>query len=339
MRNESLLERVYVSGPDGSSVGLESHDVVPWHWPDSGTHQKPPARLFVVSGESLEWVLKQSRGEAMVTFVVRLLSSQCKSSSRGDIMIDIGANEGYYGLLSASLGCRVLAFEPQPGCRAKIDAAIAFNRFAHSMRVVGQPVAPAPSKTLWLPSRGCRMMGIPTDMRGSQVQRSRFTSVHTVTLDEGIGGKGAQVIGALSNARISLVKVDTEGAELSVLQSMLVPTLGRIDNIVVETSPGWWTERFNQSRAEGAVLYASLLSEHGFALAYTSGGRWIRSSRHMHAYIMGFGKSGYWSQEDIWLGRDAQLMVRAVQARYNASPARGTHELGLLYRHVPGSTT
>ena len=112
--------------------------------------------------------------------------------------------------------------------------------------------------------------------------------------------------------RISAAQV--EGAEIHVLRSLL-PTIRSIANLVVETSPGWWTERFNLTRNEGASLYASLFERHGFALGYTSSGRWVRSAHEMRSWIHSFSSCGYWSQEDIWIGRDLALMEAAVRRR------------------------
>ena len=107
----------------------------------------------------------------------------------------------------------------------------------------------------------------------------------------------------------------------------LVPTLGRIDNLVVETSPGWWTEKFHQSRLEGADLYASLFSTHGFTAAYTSDARWIVDADQMRDCIMRFGPSGYWSQQDIWIGRDEAMMRHAIRAQFNATRSRATSHI------------
>ena len=51
----------------------------------------------------------------------------------------------------------------------------------------------------------------------------------------------------------------TKAGHLLITAELFRP--GRIDNLVVETSPGWWTEKFHQSRREGAELYASLLEQ------------------------------------------------------------------------------
>ena len=117
-------------------------------------------------------------------------------------------------------------------------------------------------------------------------------------------------------------QVDVEGAEVHVLRG-LVSVMASIDNLVVETSPGWWSERHNVSRRDGAELYASLFEVHGFSLAQlacdksthaaphstlfwpqvhgfslavASNGRWISSAEEMRAFVADFGDSGYWSQ-------------------------------------------
>ena len=113
-----------------------------------------------------------------------------------------------------------------------------------------------------------------------------------------------------SDEKVRLCKIDTEGAEVRVLSSVL-PVLPRIDNLVVETSVGWWLRRYNITRDEGAELYASLLEQHGFTMARVSTARLIESGAQMRAYIKAFPKDGYWGQVDMWFARDASLLKRA----------------------------
>ena len=123
------------------------------------------------------------------------------------------------------------------------------------------------------------------------------------------------VIDALSSTELGmsvlLVKVDVEGAEIHVLQA-LQPMLSSIENLVVETSPGWWTERHNLTREDGADLYKMLFEKHRFQLAYSSEGKWFSHAESMRRYIMQFGPSGYWSQHDIWFGRNADVMIETI---------------------------
>ena len=326
VRNGSRIERVAVG-----QAHLELHDVVPIvvPWPRRMV-PKPPVPLYVVSGASLQWIMAENRGEALVAFVVRLLSSRHCGAVRarpgsarakqggggGGLVVDIGSNEGYYALVAAALGCKVVAFEPQPGCRHGIEAAIDRNGFGERMHLVRQPVGPLPSRQVSVPARGCAMMGVAVEGDQKQVGHGASHQVRTTTLEHAVG----------HDERITLVKVDTEGAEVSVLRG-LVPTLGRIDNLVVETSPGWWTEKFHQSRLEGADLYASLFSTHGFTAAYTSDARWIVDADQMRDCIMRFGPSGYWSQQDIWIGRDEAMMRHAIRAQFNATRSWATSHI------------
>ncbi len=47
----------------------------------------------------------------------------------GELFVDVGANVGYFSLLAARLGGRVIAFEPNPKCREEFARNIALNGF------------------------------------------------------------------------------------------------------------------------------------------------------------------------------------------------------------------
>ena len=96
------------------NVPFRSHTAVRW----SGS----TVRLYIVNDWSAEWVLQESHSEYAVTRIFRRLASDC--ADRDTLILDVGANSGYYSLLSAALGCQVVAFEPQPGCHTRLKAAI-----------------------------------------------------------------------------------------------------------------------------------------------------------------------------------------------------------------------
>ena len=50
-------------------------------------------------------------------------------------MLDVGSNFGYYALLAAKMGCRVLAWEPVPVFRAFIELAAQLNNVSHLIHV------------------------------------------------------------------------------------------------------------------------------------------------------------------------------------------------------------
>ena len=133
----------------------------------------------------------------------------------------------------------------------------------------------------------------------SDAHTVRFTTVqHSLTKFE-------------RSKRIALVKIDTEGAEGAVLQS-LMKHLDHIDNLVVETTPWRWPLVSNMTRARVAGIYAALLRPGRFALAYVHSpiapAEWISDPEAMRAYTGARMPSHFWGMVDIWFGRDAGLM-------------------------------
>jgi len=45
------------------------------------------------------------------------------------VVLDIGANAGYYGLMAAAQGHKVIFLEPQPHCLIFLQAAVYLNQF------------------------------------------------------------------------------------------------------------------------------------------------------------------------------------------------------------------
>ena len=284
-----------------NNVPFRSHTVVRWN-------SNATVRLYIVDDWSAEWVLKESHSEGMVNRVFRRLASDCVN--RDKLIVDVGANSGYYSLVSAALGCQVVAFEPQPGCHKRLNAAIQINFFHEAMRYVPRPVGFQQGTILGVNPYGCSGdFQLRPKSAAKPLREGHFTRLTTVQH-------------ALTDferfRRILLIKIDTEGAECMALRS-LRPHVDRIDNLVVETTPWRWSALSNMSRAEVADVYASLLHRHRFVLAYarTALGRtrWIDDADDMRAYIGEEIPGDYWGIADIWFGRDPGLMRSVFDAR------------------------
>jgi FkbM family methyltransferase len=50
-------------------------------------------------------------------------------SGKQIVVADVGANAGYYGLIAAAHGHRVIFIEPQPHCLIFLQAAVYLNQF------------------------------------------------------------------------------------------------------------------------------------------------------------------------------------------------------------------
>lgn len=65
-----------------------------------------------------------------------ILNNHCRNpdgSSR--LVVDVGANAGFFTLLAATYGCRVLSFEPVVGPRMLLTASVALNNFTSQVTI------------------------------------------------------------------------------------------------------------------------------------------------------------------------------------------------------------
>jgi len=149
-------------------------------------------------------VLKGTFERAEGDFLWRLLQP-------GMTVLDIGAHHGYYTLLASrrvGQSGRVFAFEPSPRERQKLRWHLRGNHCSNVEVVDGALGASAGQAELFLaPGRetGCNSLRLPA-VRGSP----RKLSVTIDTLDEFLSRRGIE--------RVDFLKLDVEGAELSVLE-------------------------------------------------------------------------------------------------------------------------
>ncbi len=122
----------------------------------------------------------------------------------GSTVFDVGANAGYFSILSAELGATVHAFEPNPDVRALLTMSAQLG--SGDIEVVpcacGEHEGIMP---LYLADPG------NTGRSGLMVARDSSVDVDVITLDGYVRRTGAHP---------QLVKIDVEGAEASVLRGM-----------------------------------------------------------------------------------------------------------------------
>ena len=117
----------------------------------------------------------------------------------GDLVIDAGANVGYMSVLAATAGARVIAFEPNPEL-------LPILRQNTGTTIEVRPVglgARRHTSTFIAPDESTRNTGL--GRLGSDSDRG--VAVEVETLDEVLNGQAAAIL-----------KLDVEGAELSVLE-------------------------------------------------------------------------------------------------------------------------
>ena len=132
-----------------------------------------------------------------------------KIVKEGDVVVDLGANIGYYTLLAARLVGRegkVYAFEPEPTNYSLLLKNIALNGYENIV-AVQKAVSDTTGKVkLFVDEKdtGAHSIYQPEEEKA-------FVEVEAVTLDDLFKGK---------EQRINVIKMDVEGAEMAALSGM-----------------------------------------------------------------------------------------------------------------------
>lgn len=175
----------------------------------------------------------------------------------GDLVLDVGANIGWYSLLLAHIApedVAIHAFEPDPWVRGLLEENLRMNG-ATSVTAVGAAVGEAPGRArLYLygdANRGRNSM-LP-------INQGEAIEVEVVSLDDYLARQGQ------SPRPIGFLKVDVEGYESFVLKGG-TQALQRCRVVMTEYSPRY----MRQAGLEPAVLL-DLLATAGFAPSVLGG--------------------------------------------------------------------
>lgn len=177
-------------------------------------------------------------------------------SRAGWLVVDVGANVGFFTLRQVALGARVIALEPNPDVHARLASTVERNGLSDRVRVLscaaGRTAGVAELSVGAATVTGTVIAGV------APAGHDRFV-VEVLPLDTMLAAE----------SRVDLLKIDTEGAEVEVLAGA-VAVLRRTERVVLE----WHTAAL---RAEaGALLTAAgfkAVLAHGSIDYYRSGAR------------------------------------------------------------------
>lgn len=175
---------------------------------------------------------------SLFLFILRERCSELSPDGRPPLVIDAGANIGYFTLLSMSLGCRVLAFEPQLRLFPALKRSLYFNNFNANKLLALIPCALASSHDVltskdhhnwgeWslshsIPDGNVSSPDGPSGL-GIDANKSESNKIQATTLD------------ALVQEDILLFKMDVEGFEVGALQgSMQLLENYRVSYVLIE---------------------------------------------------------------------------------------------------------
>ncbi len=156
---------------------------------------------------------------------VKFYQSVLMGFKPGDLVFDIGANEGHKSGVFLKLGARVIAVDPDPLNVASMTRAFHRLRLRRpKMTIVGQAVSNSPGiATFWIDTPGgakntlsekwVETLRSDQTKFGSTLEFASKLSVATTTLDRLIEQHG----------RPFFIKIDVEGHEYAVLQGLSRP--------------------------------------------------------------------------------------------------------------------
>jgi len=158
-----------------------------------------------------------------------------------EIVVDIGANQGFFTCYVAAQGAKVFAFEPFTESFQTLMENLEINQF--SDQVIARPWAIGGKNGLaellytdWL---GGGMNTIKSEFaKSTNINTLGSTEVNCFTLP--------YIMDEFNIPKIRLCKIDCEGAELDILKQLDHKYLKRIDAFVLEYHPGYPLEELLQ---------------------------------------------------------------------------------------------
>ncbi len=182
------------------------------------------------------------------------------------LMLDMGANDGFYALLGSAYGCVVKTVEPQRSCVDRLNFARIQNNFTQmhifNNIVSSRPVAlDVPVTTCsgeahyGISGKGAQFMETFNEKNSGKFEAKETTKVCSISVDDDLVEPGAKVL---------LWHIDVEGAEVDVLLSgrRLIEDK-RVDHLIIENTPGRWTF-FGIPMQEGAERISSMIRKADF---------------------------------------------------------------------------
>lgn len=175
----------------------------------------------------INWVC-DNKGERKVTQIMLFVFNKYASESANTLMLDVGANTGYYGLLAAKFGHKVIQFDLQPECLKILRNSVLANGFADRVITVAAGVSDSYA-TISVPEKGCDGRFPASAHEAGQLSSSATATLRPLN----------DFLKLQENETIILMKIDTEGNEQRVLAgSRNYFKTQKVVNAIVEVTPG-----------------------------------------------------------------------------------------------------
>jgi FkbM family methyltransferase len=197
---------------------------------------------------------------------------------RGDVVFDIGANEGYYTLLFSHLvgkEGKVHAFEPCPAAFKTLSERILNSKHSDNAHINNKAVGDANKEvTLYMPGFDTGQTSLVLHKEGSwkNTEKVNIYKSQMIKLDDYISTQPIK--------RLDFIKCDTEGAELLVVKGAL-RTITEKKPIIALELYSRWTRDFGYEPADLLSLLRSL----GYSEFYIIGKKMVRLNNQERQFL------------------------------------------------------
>ena len=151
---------------------------------------------------------------------------------RGDVVIDIGGNQGFYTCYAAWQGCWVYTFEPDRENFTLLEANVRSNGFADRVKLLPMAVK--------LTSGAVQLFRTDKLGGGMHTTNREFAKHQGISVNDAVEVTAMtlpELFGSEKLERVRLCKMDCEGAELEILQSLTAAEAARVDAFALEFHP------------------------------------------------------------------------------------------------------
>jgi FkbM family methyltransferase len=156
---------------------------------------------------------------------------------RGDVVVDVGANQGIFSLLAADRGATVFAVEPDGDN---------FDLLCRNLRHNGLTDSIFPSCCALAGKDGRAAFFIPESRPGVNSSTIRTTARAQIDSNAYLSGQAvgettvtaitlAALLGRIKAETIALLKIDAEGAEFEILSGVDARVMEKVERLVMET--------------------------------------------------------------------------------------------------------
>jgi FkbM family methyltransferase len=173
--------------------------------------------LREIHGHSM-WLNLQDKGlsqelciygihEPFLTFIIS------NEVMEGDVVVDVGANIGYYALKECSLikgTGKVIAIEPDPRSRSLLYLNVAKNGYSKNIDILPVAVGPQKKKGKMQLRNAYNVSSITSSVRTANLEDSFEIDIDMVPLDELVSNE----------SKIDIIRMDIEGYEFEVIKGM-----------------------------------------------------------------------------------------------------------------------